>query len=244
MRNSYRFFLLVLLIGLLVACQEESTPVPTPIPIATETPTVPPPTDIPAPPTITPYPTRDRTSGTEEPIDNDVQPGDWMDQPFVDDEGITRTLEEFQGRIVIIQTISASCTLCMEQQQYLADTIQYWADQDQLSDTVFLMLNVEQRQSTSLLTTVLQDQLGDKWPTIESLMTGENAAEYIVGQATPRLITALEEAFDPAVSDPENVTLILIERDGLAHLINQGMNDDRTLIRTISFYMIPPATDG
>ncbi|NDJ78866.1 MAG: hypothetical protein GYB65_21655 [Chloroflexi bacterium] len=54
----------------------------------------------------------------------DVPAGNWRTQPFIDVNGDTHTLEDFTGRVVVVQLVSISCAPCIEQQQNLLGSIQ------------------------------------------------------------------------------------------------------------------------
>ena len=209
------------------------TPWPTPWPTATRAP------QLTAHPTATPFPTKDRSGATEEALDTSstiITPGDWLTKPFVDETGQERTLAEFLGRAVVLETLSASCEPCIEQQQYLLAAIKDRYDLGLLTDTVFLALSVQPNESPSLVKSVLQDQLGEDWATIELLQSDETAADYIFGVASEDLRGALESTFGPNVLIPENITVIVIETDGLAHLMPEGIVSFRDLRDAISAY--------
>jgi hypothetical protein len=229
--------------------EDSSLPLPgtTVAPVATVTPWPTPWTTTAAPsgPTITPrpsvtaVPTRDRTTGTEEPIDNSMVPGDWLSQPFTDAAGNERTLAEFAGRAVVIHLLSASCDLCIEQERILMQAVQDRYDIDQLSDTVFLALGVLERETPSMIQAVLQQQLADSWSTVELLQRDDVPADWLAGIASPELLDALERDFGPEVRDPDGLVIIVIEPDGYAHLTPPGLVNFTTLRDAITFYSNP-----
>ena len=229
--------------------EDSSLPLPgtTVAPVATITPwpTPWPTTAVPSGPTITPrpsvtaVPTRDRTTGTEEPLDNDIVPGDWLFQPFTDAAGNDRTLAEFAGRAVVIHLLSASCDLCIEQERILMQAVQDRYDIDQLSDTVFVALGVLDRETPSMIETVLQQQLADNWSTVELLQRNDVSADWLAGIAGSDLLDALERDFGPEVRNPDGLVIIVIEPDGYAHLTQPGLVSFATLRDAITFYSNP-----
>ncbi len=185
----------------------------------------------------TAYPTPNPDDRTPEPLETYVVPSEWFDLPFTDEDGNTRTISEFLGRGMVIQTMSAGCDFCMEQQQYLVDAIQNRIEMGVLPDTVFLILSVNQNETPSVVKSVLQNQLGEeKWAVVETLYEEDTAADWIVGVASRELVEALETAFARPISDMENQAVIVVEPDGLAHQTAEGIVDTNNLLLAISFY--------
>jgi hypothetical protein len=213
-----------------------STPWPTPWPTATRV--------IPREPaTITPYPTRDRSNSTEEPCDNCVVQGDWLYQPFTDENGQERTLSEFLGHLVILESVSSSCETCTEQQQNIMTAARDRYNNGLLTDTVFVALGVEPGESPSLIKTVLQRQLGPAWGMVPLLQSGETGGDYVFGVASQDLVAALERDFGAESSDPNTPFVLVIESDGLARRLVQGMVNISDLRDAITAYANTPTPE-
>ncbi len=210
------------------------TPWPTAWPTPTERPRR---TPRPSP---TPYPTRDRSNATEEPIGDYVVPGEWQMLPFEDDSGHTHTLQDYLGRAVVLHTLSASCELCIEQQQMIVKAAQDRIDYQLLTDTVFIALDVIPQESPDRLKSSIHAALGDAWATVEHIMSDESPADYVFGSASRELLAALEREIGPEVTIPESVTVIVIEPDGIAHLMVEGLVDWHDLRDAITLYGNPP----
>lgn len=198
---------------------------PTSTPWPTEWPSVTPPPSVAPHTSPTPYPTRDRSGPTEVPVGTLIPRGDWLALPFSDDTGETRTLDEFLGRAVVLQTLSASCAICIEQQGRLLYAAQDRYDLGLLTDTVFVALDVVPGESAARLRRALQAALGDYWPTAELILSDDVPADYVFGAASSALVAALERDFGPDAAIPEAVTIIVIEPDGTAHLLYEGLVD-------------------
>ena len=217
-----------------VQAQPTNTPWPTPWP--TDTPTI---RQSPVP-SRTPVPTPDPDTSTEEPFDNYVVPGDWFYETFTDSSGDTYTFEDFVGRGVIFQPMTSTCEMCTEQQRLLMDAIQDRHDSGLLGDMVFIALDVNPDEPVTLLSDVLQRGLADQWRTVELLRGDDVPADYLVASASEDLVAALERDFRPDVTIPETLTMIVIDSDGLAHLLPEGMVDFRDLRTAIQIYGNPP----
>lgn len=196
------------------------------------------PTDTPRP--ATPYPTPDLTSRTEEPLDNFIMPGAWLNAPFTDIDGAQRTLADYAGRLVIVHTLAAGCDLCIDQQRMLAQAIQDRYDINVLPDAVYLALGVEPGETPALIESVVRERLGEQWATIELVYQDDVAGDYITGLASDALRRELERAFGSGAVDPLAQTVIVVEPDGLAHLTTEGLVDWRELRDVITAYGFPP----
>ncbi|MBN1680586.1 MAG: hypothetical protein JW966_09855 [Anaerolineae bacterium] len=191
-------------------------------------------------PTTTPYPTPDPDNSTPEPLDNYVLPGDWLYQIFVDADGQTHTLEEYLGRVVIIQTMSLQCPNCLNQQRAMVEAAKTWLDKKVLGDTVFITLGTLQAETPSLLASVTQNNLPEEWATIEILQSADSEADWLYGIASETLVDELERAFTPDISSSDIPILILIQRDGLGHLISEEALQYDDLTNIILYYISPP----
>ncbi len=262
MRNAQRIILTLLIMFVLAGCKTGKKETPTQLdaahqeaqrltaqaPSATWTPW---PTPWPATatrtpqratPTPTPWPTKD-PDATEAVVENltaETAQGDWLLKPFTDEHGQEHTLADFTGRPIILETISASCAICIEQQQVIAQAIQDRADQGVLSDTVFIALGVIPGETPGLIQSVMQDQLGADWAPIENVRSEDTPSDYLFGVASDELLKTLAATFGPTVLDPEEVMVIVIEKNGLAHPFPTGEVSFRSLRDAITAYANPP----
>ncbi len=216
--------------------QATETPWPTPWPTATARPTL--------HPSPSPYPTRDRTGATEVPVGQLVPRGEWLTLPFTDDTGETRTLAEFVGRAVVLHTLSASCQICFEQQQHILLAAEDRHEIGLLTDTVFVALDVLPNESAARLRRALQDALGEQWAIVELILSDDVPAEYIFGAASGALRAALVNDFGPEAALPETATVIVIEPDGTAHLLYEGLVDWHDVRDAITQFSNPPPDGG
>lgn len=247
--HSHRVLLMILLVLTLAACggddpdDKPDSPAPAAdsegVPTgAGATATVPPPTDVPPTPAI---PTPDYTSGTPHPIENFTLPGDWRVGAFDTPDGARHRLIDFDGRGVILHLMSATCERCAEQHLNLLRAADELRRIDYLPDTVFVALGISPLEPPTLITNMLQTQLGDDWSLVTALRD-DPAADWMAGVATDQLVRHLTSAFGSAVTDTSQHVLIVIEPNGLAHLLaDPGYFDTRTLREVIEFYGNPPA---
>lgn len=264
MRKKWSILLIVLVVGLaLTGCREKQKSTPTQLDTAAQeaarqtqealqaprgtntpwpTPWPPTATRVPlsSPVSPTPWPTKDRSDSTAEPSDNDVVPGEWLLASFTDEDGQSRRFEEFLGRAVVLQIASASCSICIEQQQILLQTIQDRYDTGLLTDTVFVMLGVIPGETPGLIRSAFQSQLAAEWVTADLVESEETPSDIVFGVASADLLNALENAFGPNVLLPEAAVMVMIETDGLSHPFTEGVVDFGTLRDAITAYSNPP----
>jgi hypothetical protein len=260
MRNSQRLLVLVLLVTVgIAACNGKTknapteldvpaqaqnmtrtaqagvtnTPWPTPWPTATRA-------VLRERSTITPYPTRDRSNSTEEPCDSCVVQGDWLYKPFVDEKGKERTLSEFLGRLVVLESVSSSCETCIEQQQNIMVAARDRYNNGLLTDTVFVALGVVPSESPSLIKTLLQRQMGAVWGVVPLLQSGETGGDYVFGVASQDLLAALDRDFGAVSADPDAPFVLVIESDGLARRLVEGLVNTSALRDAITAYANTP----
>lgn len=216
--------------------QATETPWPTQWPTATPRPTL--------PPSPSPYPTRDRSGATEVPVGQLVPRGEWLTLPFTDDTGEMRTLAEFVGRAVVLHTLSASCQICVEQQQHILQAALDRHEIGLLTDTVFVALTVLPDESAARLRRALQAALGEQWAIVELILSDDVPADYVFGAASKALRAALVQDFGPEAALPEAATVIVIEPDGTAHLLVEGLVDWRDVRDAITQVGNPPPDGG
>ena len=191
-------------------------------------------------PTRTPYPTPDPSDGTEEVPEDYVLPGEWLYTPFTDTNGMERTLEDFIGRGVIVQIVSTTCDLCLEQHRYLLAAIQDRYDLGLLPDTAFIALSVEQQETPRLIQAVFQNELADAWSTVETLEDPGVSADWLAAVASPELVDALVQTFGPHIKTASELTTIIIQPDGLAHQLTGTLASPSIFRDAISAYGNPP----
>ena len=252
MRNVSLLVILIIVALALAACGDDTSSQPsqldapfintTPTADSTQTPwptawatTGPAATSRPSP---SPYPTRDRSSATEEPLDDLIVPGDWLSAIFTDSDGQEHTFAEFPGRMVLIHIVSTSCEVCIEQQRELLAAVEDRIEYQVLTNPVIVTLNVDTRTSASLLKTVFQDQLGEDWATIEKVQQNDDyAAEFFFATASEKLLAAIARDFGPDAIEPQAIPIIIIEPDQYAHYLDEGLVSMRDLRDLMTFYM-------
>ncbi len=183
-------------------------------------------------PSNTPWPTRDwDTLGTVVPREDYILPAEWLTLPFTTTDGQEHTLSEFLGNGIMIHTLTSTCAECIEQQHEMLAAIQDRYDFGPFPSMTFLVLSTSPQDTPTLLEARLQRALENDWDTVTRVQRPDQPGEYIVGVASEALTAALERAFGDEVSDPHVHTLIVVEFDGLAHLLGDTAPIPHTVLR-------------
>ena len=195
-------------------------------------------------PTNTPWPTRDWSAlGTVVPREDYVQPAEWLTLPFTATDGQEHTLSEYLGNGIMLHTLTSTCADCMAQQREILAAIQDRQAFGPFPPMTFIALSTSEQDTPALLEARLQRALEDDWETVTQLRQPDQAGEYVVGVASPELTAALERAFGGEASDPRFQTVIVVEFDGLAHMLADTAPIPYTELRNeITDYGAPPPT--
>ena len=195
-------------------------------------------------PSNTPWPTRDWDAlGTVVPRDDYVQPAEWLTLPFTATDGQEHTLGEYLGNGIMLHTLTSTCTPCMDQQREVLAAIQDRYDFGPFPPMTFIVLSTSADDTPALLEARLQRALQDDWATVTRVQRPDQPGEYIIGVASEELTAALERAFGDEVSDPRVHTVIVVEFDGLAHMLADFSPIPYTELRNeITDYGAPPPT--
>ncbi len=219
-------------------------PTNTPWPTAWDAaPTVAAPTRTPTP-SNTPWPTRNwEAIGTVVPREDYVQPAEWLTLPFTATDGQEHTLSEYLGNGIMLHTLSSTCADCMAQQREMLAAVQDRYDFGPFPPMTFIVLSTSPQDTPALLEARLRRALEDDWEIVTHIRRPDQPGEYIVGVASEDLTAALEQAFGAEVSDPRVQTVIVVEFDGLAHLLADSAPISYTELRNeITDYGAPPPT--
>jgi hypothetical protein len=194
------------------------------------------------------------TDVTYVPFDNTFPPGPWLTQPFMTADGEQHTLAEFEGRTVVIHALSVSCEMCLEQHQRILESITLPAlgddgaplpDQppqviERIGDTVILALSVRPPELPQTVRRLYPLELGAYAPVIDSLAQDDSQAAWIAGVASREMVRMMEDAFGPAISEPDMLWVIVVSPTGEAHLMPEGIINPDDLLAGITYYAAPP----
>jgi len=210
-----RYFFMVILVILLAACRSEPDPIPsgfdlnktaiaqetnlavTQQAIASSTPNI-------VRATATPIIDHPDFVGSVYPN------GDWSGAALTDLEGSRRTLSDYAGQLIVLQTIAADCAVCQEQTQTIVEAVQNRAAFDDAGDIIITLLSVDATDTPAEL------------EEYAAPYTTDPAITWITGQASQGLTQSLSGTFGQGAINPSAGMVIFIAPDGTAYLSSQA----------------------
>ena len=147
------------------------------------------------------------------------QPGSWGTIFLTATDGTRYNLNDFDKRVVVIQTLSTVCEFCQEQTQILAQVV---SQQEALGNTTALTIITLSIDSVDTLDELeaYQEQYG---------LPSSDALQWMSGLASPDLISELGRTFGEDMIDENSGGFIFIDKSGFAHLSDIGFIDTRRL---------------
>lgn len=173
-------------------------------------------------PTLPPTPTNDY-----EYVLSSHSPGFWNTTFFTDSTGEKHTLEEFAGQVVFIQTFSTFCQLCAEQTNEIKLMLERLNSFGNIQQAVFLILSVDASDTPDMLAAYETSHL-------PQLSDGQ---VWITGVASRELVRSLRDLFGESIIDPYRGGILLVDRDGLIHLVSQDFMDYRQIETVLPYFV-------
>jgi cytochrome oxidase Cu insertion factor (SCO1/SenC/PrrC family) len=133
--------------------------------------------------------------------------------------GDSFTLNDFNGKVVLVETMAVWCTTCYQQQTQIK------ALQESLGmreDFVSVSLDIDPNEDESALAAYTQKNSGFDW-------------RYAV--AGPDLARAIGKAFGDQFLNPPSAPVLVIDRHGVAHPLPFGVKSAEDLMKAIQPYL-------
>ena len=198
----------VLLSLVLAACGGAATPAAGDPPVATEQ--VPAATGAPADAGTAPSPTQ-AAPATILPT--------WLNGPFVEvTSGQTLTAADFQGKVLLVETMAIWCTNCRQQQGEVRTLHERLGERD---DLVSLVLDIDPNEDAAALK--------------EYVATRGFVGWYAVAPA--EVAAALAREYGPSLLNPPSVPMLIVDRTGEVHLLPYGAKSAEALANALAPYL-------
>lgn len=177
-----------------------------------------------APPTETPPPTATivgRIATATPPINRDAfvsqsfNKGPWRTSHFTDLDGARRTLSEFEGSTVIVQTLSTTCGACRDQSAALIDGVAALADAGNAPNLVVIQLGIDALDNLN----TLRDYQAEFRPATLSQV------RWVTGIASESLLRDLRTTFGETYINRSTGGIIFLDAAGFGHLSDEGILD-------------------
>lgn len=153
-------------------------------------------------------------------------PGAWQTAFFTHGEGTRQTLEAYTGELVLIQTFSTVCQPCAEQTGEIRAAIENLNTSGNQLHGTFLMLSIDPAD-------LPEDVAAYQAASQPVLIDGQT---WQTGVASVDLIRSIRDTFGDTLVDPYRGGLILMDKDGLGHVIAINLMDYRQIRDVLQYF--------
>ena len=129
------------------------------------------------------------------------------------------TLNDFKGKVVLVETMAVWCTTCYQQQTQIKALHESLGMRD---DFVSVSLDIDPNEDASTLTKYTQQNSGFDWP-------------YAV--AGPDIAREIGKTFGDQFLNPPSAPIFVIDRHGVSHPLPFGVKSAEDLMKAIQPYL-------
>lgn len=172
--------------------------------------------------TFTPIPTV-FTQDRDDFLGNAFPQQAWLNQPFITTDGVEYALDNFSGSLIVVRILDTDCgNDCMLVQMRLREVATENSEPDASRNVTFVMLNTN---------TTISNRSLNVWAT-ENGFPHDPDLNWYVGTVSPFLQRDLVATFGEAVVVSSNLSLIVVDLDGVSHLA-QGETYSKSRLNAI-----------
>lgn len=178
--------------------------------------------------TFTPEPSAVPVDDDDDFIGNSYSAQEWLQYNFTLTDGSSFTLNDFGGEVLVISLINPGCSECVEQVQTVREGALIYSQQLGNSDieAIFLALNISG--------TIASESVG--FLAERDGYAADDELSWLVGLASSPLRSSIEATFGEDLLNANNLPLIFLDQDGVAHLTNADVVDEFYIRDAIIFY--------
>jgi cytochrome oxidase Cu insertion factor (SCO1/SenC/PrrC family) len=145
---------------------------------------------------------------------------DWYGWELTDvNSGTVFRLSDEQGKVILVETMAVWCSNCLKQQQEVSQLLESLGPRD---DFVSLAINIDPNEDSATLKNFTQ-QNGFDW-------------RYLV--ASNELINEISRLYGAQYLNPPSTPMLIIDRQGQAHLLPFGIKSAADLQAALSMYLV------
>ncbi len=133
--------------------------------------------------------------------------------------GDSFTINDFKGKVVLVETMAVWCTTCYQQQTQIKALHQSLGMRD---DFVSLSLDIDPNEDQSILTTYTQKNSNFDW---RYAVAGVDVAH------------AIGKTFGDQFLNPPSAPIFVVDRHGVAHPLSFGVKSAADLMKAIQPYL-------
>jgi len=143
-------------------------------------------------------------TGAELPAESAADLPDWYGWPLAEaTTGESFRVSDFQGKVVLVETMAVWCSKCLSQQKEVARLLETLGERD---DLVSLGINIDPNEDAALL----------------SDYVSKNGFDWLYIVASAELIEEISRLYGPQYLNPPSTPMLIIDRQGEAHLLPFG----------------------
>ena len=136
----------------------------------------------------------------------------WFGASFTDvNTGQTFTINDFKGKVVLVETMAVWCPKCYTQQEHIKSLRDFVGERD---DFVSISLDIDPNEDASILQSYLQ-QTGFAW-------------RYAIAQ--PDVAREIAQLYGDQFLNPPSTPILIVDRKGAAHSLPFGIKSAEDLL--------------
>ena len=144
---------------------------------------------------------------------------DWYGWEFTDvNSGAVLKVADFQGKVVLVETLAMWCSNCYRQQQ---EVLRLHALLGERDDLVSLGIDIDPNEDSQAL----------------SRYTAENGFDWYYTVASPEVIEEISVLYGVQYLNPPSTPMLIIDRGGKAHLLPFGIKSAEDLQSALEPYL-------
>ncbi|MBM3136883.1 MAG: TlpA family protein disulfide reductase [Chloroflexi bacterium] len=135
----------------------------------------------------------------------------WYSSELTDvNTGMVFRVSDFQGKVILVETMAIWCPKCLTQQKEVSRLHDILGDRD---DFVSLGINTDPNENAQQLSTYVMN----------------NGFDWLYVVASDELINEISEIYGPQFLNPPSTPMLIIDRQGEAHLLPFGVKSAEEL---------------
>lgn len=151
----------------------------------------------------------------EMPTEAMMDTPDWFNVQLSDvNSGAAFTINDFKGKVVLVETLAMWCSNCLKQQKQVLALHDLIGERD---DFISLGLDIDPKENASGL----------------AAYTSKNGFDWIYAVATPEVYREIAELYGPQFVNPPSTPVLIIDRHGVAHPLPFGIKSAEDLYQAL-----------
>jgi thiol-disulfide isomerase/thioredoxin len=144
---------------------------------------------------------------------------DWFMTSLIDiHSGDSFTIQDFQGKVVLVETMAIWCSNCLQQQRQVKSLHDALGDRD---DFISLAINIDPNEDADAL----------------QAYTGRHGFDWLYTVAPVELSRELSQLYGNQILNPPAVPMFIIDRKGEVHMLPFGVKNAQSLQQALEPFL-------